>query len=290
MKIVIDLQSLQGNNRNRGIGRYSLALSQALLQNASQHHEIYLCLNCNDIEIIEEIRLNFNALIPDNKIRVFEIPKKEIHKTYNNSRELKIAEKIRENFIANLNPDIVYVSSVFERGKEDTPISIGEFNRYLNAATLYDLIPFIFSEYYINDCDTRNHFFQKMQFLKKSDLILTISDSAASEAKNILGIPKQSIINCSVGIDSKFKKIDVTHEDQKKIKEYYGIRKEFIFYLGGLDFRKNVNGLLAAYAILPNNLRKNFQLLIIVSDLTDSVIPYHKEFTQRYMKDLACRS
>lgn len=167
MKIVIDLQSLQGNNRNRGIGRYSQALTQALLQNASQHHEIYLCLNCNDIETIEKIRSNFNTLIPDNKIRVFEIPKKGIYKTYNNSR-IKIAEKIRENFIASLNPDLIYISSVFERGKEETPISIGEFNKYLNAATLYDLIPFIFSENYINDYDTRNHLFQKMQFLKKA--------------------------------------------------------------------------------------------------------------------------
>ncbi|MFZ0219854.1 MAG: glycosyltransferase [Candidatus Aquirickettsiella sp.] len=285
MKIVIDLQSLQGNNRNRGIGRYSLAISQAILRQI-QHHEVYLCLNNNDIEAIEKVRSSFEALIPADNIKVFEIPKKEIHTPCQNSIELKIAEKIRENFIANLNPDLVYISSIFEIGKGDTPISIGELNKsMLNTVTLYDLIPFIFSQSYLKDYDTRNHMFQKIQFLKKSDLILTISDSAAKEAKNILGIPSQSIINCSVGVDSKFKIIEISYEKQKKIKALYGIKKEFIFYLGGLDFRKNINGLLTAYTILPSNIRKNFQLLIIVSDVTDSVKPYLKEFTQRYNLD-----
>ncbi len=144
MKIVIDLQSLQGSNRNRGIGRYSLALSQALLRYA-HHHEIYLCLNTNNIESIEEIRSNFNTLIPDNNIKVFEITKKDIYKSCRNPTELKIADKIRENFIANLNPNLIYISSVFEGDRDDIPISIGEFNKsILNVATLYD-----FNSFYI---------------------------------------------------------------------------------------------------------------------------------------------
>ncbi len=283
MKIIIDLQSLQGSNRNRGIGRYSLALSQALIRQA-QHHEVYLCLNSNDIEVVQEIRSNFNTIIADDNIKVFEIPRKNNHEIDGSSIKLKIAEKIRENFIANLHPDLIYISSVFERGKDDIPISIGGFNKSIvNAATLYDLIPFIFSDSYIKDNDAHNHLFQKMQCLKRNNLLLTISDSATREARNLLGIPRESIINCSIGIDSKlFKKIKISHEDQKKLKDAYGIKNEFIFYLGGMDFRKNVNGLLAAYSILPNNIRKKFQLLIIVSDVTDSVKPYLKVFTQRY--------
>ncbi len=144
MKIVFDLQSLQGNNRNRGIGRYSLALTQAILRQAN-HHEIYLCLNSNSIETIENIHLSFKTLIPENNIKIFDIPK-----TYKNINESKISEIIRESFIANLNPDLVYVSNIFERNKFDTPISIGEFNNLtLNAVTLYDLIPYIYSKFYI---------------------------------------------------------------------------------------------------------------------------------------------
>ena len=282
MKIIIDLQSLQGNNRNRGIGRYSLALSQAILQHP-HHHEISLCLNNNDIENIENIRSKFKALIPDDHIKIFEIPKIDNNKSFTNFARSKIAEKIRENFIANLNPDLIYVSSIFEQGKDDIPISIGEFNQSsLNTATLYDLIPFKFYKHYIKDNNARNFLFQKMQILKKNNLILTISDYVAKEAIDILGIPRQSIVNCSVGIDSKFKKIDINPLEKDEIKKTYGIKKEFIFYLGGLDFRKNVNGLIAAYSVLPKDLRNKFQLFIIVSDVVDSVKPYLNEFIRHY--------
>lgn len=280
MKIVFDLQSLQGNNRNRGIGRYSLALTQAILRQ-DHHHDIYLCLNSNSIETIENIRLSFNTLIPENNIKIFDIPK--LHK---NTDESKISEIIRENFIADLNPDLIYISSIFEKNKLDTPISIGEFNHSsLNAVTLYDLIPYIYSKFYLEDIKFRDFFFRKMQFLKKSNLILTISDSSATEAENILGIKKKYIHNCSVGIDPKFKKININPEDKKKIKKKYGINKKFIFYVGGLDFRKNIQGLLAAYILLPAAIRKNFQLLIIISDVTHSVNQYLQEFRQRYYLD-----
>ncbi len=42
---------------------------------------------------------------------------------------------------------------------------------------------------------------------------------------------------------------------------------------------------MAAYKILPNNIRKKFQLVIVVSDVTDSIKPYLNEFTQRYNLD-----
>lgn len=280
MKIVFDLQSLQGNNRNRGIGRYSLALTQAILRQA-HHHEIYLCLNSNSIETIENIRLSFKTLISENNIKIFDTPK-----IYKNTCESKISEIIRESFIANLNPDLIYISSIFERNKFDTPISIGEFNNStLNAVTLYDLIPYIYSKSYLKDIESRDFFFRKMQFLRKSNLILTISDSSATEAENILGIKKKNIHNCSVGVDPKFKKININLEDQKKIKKKYGINKKFIFYVGGLDFRKNIQSLMAAYILLPNNIRRNFQLLIIISDVTNSVKPYLQKFRQRYNLD-----
>lgn len=277
MRIVIDLQSLQGNNRNRGIGRYCFNLTQAILKQAS-HHEILLCLNGNSIETIENIRYDFKNLIPENNIKVFELPK-----IYKNSKKLKIKEMIRESFITNLNPDLIYITSMFEQNTFDTPLSINKFNKtILNSTTLYDLIPYIYSKNYINDFEKNNFFFEKMQFLKQSNLLLTISDSVSSEAENLLGVSKQFIRNCSVGLDPKFKKINVTSEIQEKIKKKYGINKKFIFYLGGLDFRKNVQGLVAAYSILPKNIRNNFQLLIIISDVTNSVNPYLKDFNQHH--------
>ena len=44
MRIVIDMQGFQGTNRNRGIGRYTVSLTKAIIKNKGDH-EIILALN-----------------------------------------------------------------------------------------------------------------------------------------------------------------------------------------------------------------------------------------------------
>ena len=44
MRIVIDMQGAQCRNRQRGIGRYTLSLAQAIVRNRGEH-EVFLALN-----------------------------------------------------------------------------------------------------------------------------------------------------------------------------------------------------------------------------------------------------
>jgi FkbM family methyltransferase len=280
MKIVIDLQSIQGISKNRGIGRYSLSLSQELIRQAGKH-EIYLLFNGNMLTGNENILHSFDNLIPHNRIKIFEAPKKISGHDYSNLWNIKAAEKIREHFISTLCPDIVYISSIFEGWIEDVPISIGEYSKNsLTAATLYDLIPFIYSDLYIKKYGAPYFFFQKMQYLKKSDLLITLSDSGSKEAIDHLAFPTEKIINCSVGLDSKFKKYNINDKKKIEIKKEYSINRDFIFYIGGLDYRKNVEGLIEAFTLLPN--RKKFQLVIIVSANEETIKNFNNFYKSRF--------
>ena len=73
MRIVLDLQGAQSDSRFRGIGRYSLALAQAIAREA-RNHEIWLALSGNFPDSIEPLRAEFADLIPPERIRVFELP------------------------------------------------------------------------------------------------------------------------------------------------------------------------------------------------------------------------
>src|SRR5436190_6873550 len=283
MKIVIDLQSLQGISCNRGIGRYSLSLSQELARQA-KHHEIYVLLNTNLPDQIDIIQSSFDSLVPQDRIKLFDVPQKISGHDYKNSWRIKAAEKIREHFINNLSPDIVYVSSVFEGWIDDVPVSIGELqSNHLTVATLYDLIPFIYPDLYIKGFSAPHFFFQKMQYLKKSDLLITLSESASQEASNYLAFPKENIVNCSAGLDPKFKIIDIEDKKFKKVKETYGITRDFIFYIGGIDYRKNVNGLVEAFSLLP--IRRKFQLVIIVTINDEAILHFSNFFKTRFNLD-----
>lgn len=262
MKILIDLQSLQGISRNRGIGRYSLSVARELILQAN-NHEVYLLFNANMLEM-ENINKLFEGLIPQHRIKIFKTPRVTSGHHDLEFWKLKAAEKIREHYISNLSPDITYITSIFEGWVEDIPISIGEFsNKGLTAVTLYDLIPFINSESYIKGHKASHFFYQKMQYLKKSQLLITISESGKKEAIDHLAFPSDKIINCSVGLDPKFKKYTIDREKISQLEISYGINKDFIFYIGALDFRKNVEGLIKAFILLPN--RENLQLIIIIS-------------------------
>ena len=73
MRIAIDLQGAQGENRQRGIGKYSLniALGLARLRGA---HEVYVVLNGGLPESIGAIREAFEGLLPQDHILVWNAP------------------------------------------------------------------------------------------------------------------------------------------------------------------------------------------------------------------------
>jgi hypothetical protein len=73
MRIVMDLQGAQTESRFRGIGRYSLALAQAIAR-LDHGHQMYVVLNGLFPETIEPLRTAFDGLIPQDNIRVWFAP------------------------------------------------------------------------------------------------------------------------------------------------------------------------------------------------------------------------
>lgn len=281
MKIVIDLQCLQGPNCYRGIGRYSLSLSQFLIK-YSKNNKFFILLN-NNIENIEYIRNSFKDLIENEFIKIFEIPKFDPDHKQSFESLAKSSEIIREQYIANISPDLVFISSVFEGWKNSDPLTIGEFQHNINtAATLYDLIPFTYPKEYIKDEKTRNFIFKKMNYLKKSNLLITISNYSLTKAQEILSLDDSQIFNCSIGIDNKFKINIYNPLEILNFRKKYDIIKNFIFYVGGIDFRKNISGLIEAFSNLPYLLKEKYQLVIIVSDVLNSTKPYVNLFNKKY--------
>ena len=72
MRIVIDLQGAQSTgSRNRGIGRYSLSLAQAIVRNRGDH-EVFIALNGRFPDTIERIRAPLPATL---EISAFDRPR-----------------------------------------------------------------------------------------------------------------------------------------------------------------------------------------------------------------------
>jgi glycosyltransferase involved in cell wall biosynthesis len=263
MRIVIDLQGAQSESRWRGIGRYSLALALGVARNAGSH-EVWLVLNAALGAAIEDLRQAFAGLVPAERIRVFDtvVPTAEMHAA--NCPRARASELMREYAIAQLNPDAVLVTSLFEGYVDDSIVSVGRFaDGAATAVVLYDLIPFLRPDFYLRQPEQRRYYDGKIDSLRRAGLLLAISDYSRQEAIDALGLAPGNVVAISTAVDDIFHPAPLEPAHLEALRARYGITRAALMYApGGFDARKNLVGLIQAYARLSAPLRAAHQLVI----------------------------
>lgn len=266
MRIVIDLQAAQSNSsRHRGIGRYAVSLTKAILRQRGTH-EVFIALNGAFLDSIGSIRTAFEGLIDQSRIVVWPGLVDVEAENLDNTWRRHAAELLRESFLNNLKPDIVLISSLFEGLNEDIVTSIGApLVRYRTAVILYDLIPYIHRSPYLDNPVVAAWYLDKVAHLRRSDVLLSISDSSRQEAIDHLGYAADSIVNISSDADACFRNLDLSEDDCISLRSRYGLTRPFVMYTGGIDHRKNIEGLIRSFSNLPASIRTGFQLAIVCS-------------------------
>ncbi len=263
MRIVIDLQGAQSASRFRGIGRYSLALALGVARNAGEH-EIWIVLNGRLPDAIASVRSSFAGLVPNERIRVFDLPGPTAEHDVKHHAHTRAAEQIREYAIAQLQPDAVLVTSLFEGYVDDTVASVGTFASGANTAVvMYDLIPYHSPDKYLPTELLRDYYNRKIEALRRAGLLLAISDYSRQEAIDTLGLDPSTVVSISTAVDGRFAPGRCDAARVAQLNQQFGLTRPFIMYVpGGGDARKNIDGLISAYALLDAGLRAGHQLLI----------------------------
>jgi len=266
MRIVIDLQAAQSSgSRHRGIGRYSLSLALAMVRNRGPH-EILIALNGLFPETIGPLRELFAGLLPADNIRIWQAPGPVNGLEGGNDWRRQSAELVREAFLASLKPDMVHVSSLFEGLVDDAVTSIGALSdRVPTAVTLYDLIPYVHRQVYLENKAVEAWYLRKLESLGRADLWLAISESSRREGVACLGLADGRSINISTDADPHFCPLTISAAAEESLRQRYGLPRPLVMYTGGIDHRKNIEGLIRAFAQLPPVLRRAHQLAIVCS-------------------------
>ncbi|WP_160288681.1 glycosyltransferase [Pseudomonas knackmussii] len=264
MRIVLDMQGAQTASRYRGIGRYTLSLTQAIARNRGDH-EVILVLSGLFPETIEPIRNAFRDFLPQENIRVWHAPGPVRDIDSQNSTRREVAELIREAFIASLRPDIVHMSSLFEGYADDAVTSVHQYDQFTPVViTLHDLIPLLNPEKYLaHNPAYAAHYRRKLENLAKADGILCISDYSLQEGVSALNLDTKLLFNTSEACDPLFTPGILPKDEQDRIKQLFCISRKVVLYTGGADERKNLSTLIVAYAALDKPLRKSHQLVLV---------------------------
>lgn len=264
MRIVIDMQGAQSTgSRNRGVGRYTLAIVKGLVRNRREH-EIILAINGSFSETIEPIRDDFLELLPPENIRVWYAATPVSHFGEANSWRRHAAELGFESFLCSLSPDFICITSLFEGLADNAVTSIHRLQHDIPVAViLYDLIPYLNPKLYLENLDFKSWYLEKIEHLCRADFWLAISESSRQEGIEHLALQADSSVNISADADGWFQQIEIPLARQKEFCKQYGLIKPFVLYTGGVDHRKNGEGLIRAYARLPKKVRSSHQLVIV---------------------------
>lgn len=103
-------------------------------------------------------------------------------------------------------------------------------------------------------------------WIKRADKIITASYYTKQEIIKYLHVESSDVAVVPHGVDmSAFKRHD--KREYRKVLESYGIKVDrFVLHIGNIEPRKNILGLIAAYAALPEKIKKEHALVLIGGD------------------------
>jgi len=252
LRVAIDTQGILGLNKERGIGRFGAELVREMLKLLHVRDEAVLVVNDN-LSIAKFDAEVQNIFLPSQS--AFRM----LHKRYRN----RVAEKIAQSGVDGICKEIFFVTHLFE-GFADDGVCVLSSND-VNVVVLYDLIPLVMHEVYLSDESMRAWYFEKLELLKKADVVLCISEHSRLDAIRELAMDAKKLVTIGCDVDALFAKESVSEEKKDALKSRYGISEDFILYTGGIDKRKNINGLIEAYGLLPQKRKEKCQLVIVCS-------------------------
>ena len=164
----------------------------------------------------------------------------------------------------NLPSDAIYhIPSPFEPSplKRIWPPSL---RRQPLVVTLHDLIPALFPDENMPDPAVRRAYWARTEILRQADRVLNDSRATARDAVELLGVRPDRLSITGAGVSKDFRPPESRSAARATLQAIRpSIDSEYVLYTGGMDYRKNVGGLLQAYAGLPRDLRAQYKLVLV---------------------------
>jgi glycosyltransferase involved in cell wall biosynthesis len=258
IRILFDLQATQSpESRSRGVGRYSRDLFEAFAKIAPPR-EMFALYNSQAPYTSSEY------LTATKILELPKLPKWHTARDFNGGNSDSLDALALSAFINEVKPDIIHLSHIFEGYNFRVPLPHFQCKSkgQIFSATLYDLIPLRFQDHYLKNSDYRKWYLSRLQYLSQMDLLFAISEATRQDAISLLNFDPDRIITIPGGISSVFKPIDRPDEELRRLKQKFKIKNKFLLYTGGDDFRKNLKRAIQSFALLPLELRKDYQLII----------------------------
>ena len=128
------------------------------------------------------------------------------------------------------------------------------------AITLHDIIPLRMPE---TVSDRYLYIFNNElpKIINNCDGIITVSEFSKQDIAKEFNFPKNKIFVTHLASEDIYRPLDKC-QCKKILEKEYGIKGDFILYVGGFSPRKNIIGLIESFSLLKKKTRQNLKLVI----------------------------
>lgn len=250
MHLLIDGQALQtASSRQRGIGRFAGNLIRGLAAVRPQWQ----------IEIVQNRALP--PIAADNRHGLPSLtfqPPLPPHFDHH-----QINERYYADWLTAQGADGVLMPSYCEGWDAVMPTFCGPRPRLF--AVVHDLIPLLYPEHYLPDMNASRWYAHRLRQILQCDALLSNSEATARDVRTLGGEDAPQVVNIAGAVDPLFAPLSLSELAgcSRKVRNRFGLQREFILYVGAPDYRKNLQGALCAFALLPEECRAERDLAVV---------------------------
>ncbi len=165
---------------------------------------------------------------------------------------------------------VPHVATMLHRtGTEKPLVHVPYFAPPLHCCTLVvttipDIIPLLLPAY-AGGVHVRAYMHLVRRAIHSSDHVITFSQQSRNDSMHHMGIPAERITTILLAASERYKLLDDYASAQQQVATHYGLQEPFIYYVGGLDVRKNVAILLHALAYLRQEDQHSIPLTLAIA-------------------------
>lgn len=114
---------------------------------------------------------------------------------------------------------------------------------------VYDLIPYIYPERYLSKDEARLPYLDAFRLMRCYDRLFAISQATRQDTIRLAGVPPEKIVCVYGDIDHRKRSlIEQGGPADASVAKRFGLRAPYCVYIGGDDWRKNMDGMVHAFA------------------------------------------
>ena len=145
-----------------------------------------------------------------------------------------------------------------------TQLSLPARRNFPAVVTIHDLAPLIWPADYLRLPYSRIGHSWQYALARRADAVIAVSEATKRDVVERLGVPAERVSVVPEAVDSSFDPPS-PEEGRALARARFGVPDRYVLYVGQFDPRKNVRGLLRAFAVAAD--RDSDLRLVIVGDL-----------------------